>query len=86
MLQNRFLAAAVSARVPITLYLIDGIKPQGQIESFDQYGLVLSGSSFTSTPFPRSCRCEISISHSIRQGLNRLPTKQLEPLCTRGER
>jgi host factor-I protein len=45
MLQNRFLAAAVSARVPITLYLINGIKLQGQIESFDQYGLVLSGSS-----------------------------------------
>jgi host factor-I protein len=45
MLQNRFLAAAVSARVPITLYLTNGIKLQGRIESFDQYGLVLSGSS-----------------------------------------
>jgi host factor-I protein len=45
MLQDRFLAAAASGQVPVTLYLINGIKLQGQIESFDQYGLVLGGSS-----------------------------------------
>jgi host factor-I protein len=44
-LQNRFLAAAVSAGMPMTLYLTNGIKLQGQIVPFDLYGLILKRSS-----------------------------------------
>jgi RNA chaperone Hfq len=31
--------------VPVTVYLVNGIRLQGQIESHDQFGLMLSGIS-----------------------------------------
>jgi host factor-I protein len=45
MLQDQFLNAVVNDAVPVTVYLVNGIRLQGQIESFDQYGLILGGSS-----------------------------------------
>jgi host factor-I protein len=45
MLQDQFLKAIVQARAPVTIYLMNGIRLVGQIESFDQYGLVLGGTS-----------------------------------------
>ena len=45
MLQEQFLSAIVEVRIPVTLYLVNGIKLQGEIESFDQYGLLLRGSA-----------------------------------------
>jgi host factor-I protein len=45
MLQDKFLTAIVEARVPVTVYLVNGIRLQAQIDSFDQYGLILSGTS-----------------------------------------
>ena len=44
-MQDEFLKALVEARVPVTLYLLNGIRLLGQIESFDQYGVVLGGAS-----------------------------------------
>jgi host factor-I protein len=44
-MQDEFLAAAAIDRVPVTVYLVNGIRLQGHIESFDQYGLILGGSS-----------------------------------------
>lgn len=40
-LQDPFLNALRREHVPVSVYLINGIKLQGQIESFDQYVLLL---------------------------------------------
>jgi host factor-I protein len=45
MLQDQFINALVEARVQVTIYLVNGIRLQAQIDSFDQYGLILSGTS-----------------------------------------
>jgi host factor-I protein len=40
-LQDPFLNALCRERVPVSLYLANGIKLQGQIESFDPYVVLL---------------------------------------------
>ena len=40
-LQDPFLNACRKERVPVSIYLISGIKLQGQIESFDQFVILL---------------------------------------------
>lgn len=40
-LQDPFLNALRKEKVAVSIYLINGIKLQGQIESFDQYVVVL---------------------------------------------
>ena len=40
-LQDPFLNALRKEHVPVAIYLVNGIKLQGQIESFDQYVLLL---------------------------------------------
>jgi host factor-I protein len=45
MLQDQFLHALVEGRVPVTIYLVNGIRLLGEIDSYDQYGLMLRGSS-----------------------------------------
>lgn len=41
MLQDPFINALRKERVPVSVYLVNGIKLQGQIESFDQYVVLL---------------------------------------------
>jgi host factor-I protein len=45
MLQDQFLKNMVQTRVPVTIYLMNGIRLLGEVESFDQYGLVLGGTT-----------------------------------------
>ncbi|MDX1706723.1 RNA chaperone Hfq [Pseudidiomarina sp.] len=40
-LQDPFLNALRRERVPVAIYLVNGIKLQGQIESFDQFVILL---------------------------------------------
>ena len=40
-LQDPFLNALRKERIPVSVYLVNGIKLQGQIESFDQFVVVL---------------------------------------------
>ncbi len=40
-LQDPYLNALRKERVPVSIYLISGIKLQGQIESFDQFVILL---------------------------------------------
>lgn len=40
-LQDPFLNALRKERVPVAIYLINGIKLQGQIDSFDQFVVLL---------------------------------------------
>jgi host factor-I protein len=43
-LQDPFLNALRKERIPISIYLVNGIKLQGQIESFDQFVVLLKNS------------------------------------------
>ncbi len=43
-LQDPFLNALRKEQVPVAIYLVNGIKLQGQIESFDQYVVLLKNS------------------------------------------
>lgn len=40
-LQDPFLNALRKERIPVAIYLVSGIKLQGQIESFDQFVILL---------------------------------------------
>ena len=40
-LQDPYLNALRKERVPVAIYLVNGIKLQGQIESFDQFAILL---------------------------------------------
>ena len=40
-LQDPFLNALHKDRIPVSIYLVSGIKLQGQIESFDQFVILL---------------------------------------------
>lgn len=40
-LQEPFLNALRKERIPVSIYLVNGIKLQGQIDSFDQYVVLL---------------------------------------------
>ncbi len=44
MLQDPFLNALRKERVPVSIYLVNGIKLQGHIESFDQFVVLLRNS------------------------------------------
>jgi len=41
MLQEPFLNALRAKNVPVSIYLVNGIKLQGQIEAFDQFVILL---------------------------------------------
>lgn len=41
MLQDPFLNALREESIPVSMFLVNGIKLQGQIESFDQYVVLL---------------------------------------------
>lgn len=43
-LQDPYLNALRRERVPVAIYLVNGIKLQGQIEAFDQFAILLKNS------------------------------------------
>ena len=46
-LQDPFLNTLRRERVPVSIYLVNGIKLQGQIESFDQFVLLLKNNNIS---------------------------------------
>lgn len=44
LLQDPFLNFLRKERIPVSIYLVNGIKLQGQIDSFDQYVVLLKNS------------------------------------------
>ncbi|MDT8364246.1 MAG: RNA chaperone Hfq [Nitrosomonas sp.] len=44
LLQDPFLNILRKERIPVSIYLVNGIKLQGQIDSFDQYVVLLRNS------------------------------------------
>ena len=47
LLQDPFLNALRREHVPVSIYLVNGIKLQGQVESFDQYVGLLRNTAVT---------------------------------------
>ena len=47
LLQDPFLNALRREHVPVSIYLVNGIKLQGQVESFDQYVVLLRNTAIT---------------------------------------
>lgn len=45
LLQDPFLTALLKQRIPVSVYLTNGIKLQGQISSFDQHVLLLKNNN-----------------------------------------
>lgn len=43
-LQDPFLNILRKEKIPVSIYLVNGIKLQGQIDSFDQYVIILKNS------------------------------------------
>jgi host factor-I protein len=43
-LQDPFLNALRKERIPVSIYLVNGIKLQGQVDSFDQFVVLLKNS------------------------------------------
>ncbi len=43
-LQDPFLNVLRKERIPVSIYLVNGIKLQGQVESFDQFMVLLKNS------------------------------------------
>lgn len=52
LLQDPFLNALRREHVPVSIYLVNGIKLQGQVESFDQYVVLLKN---TVTQMVQAC-------------------------------
>ena len=55
-LQDPFLNALRRERVPVSIYLVNGIKLQGQIESFDQFVILLKNIASLKTACRRRSR------------------------------
>ena len=45
LLQDPFLNALRKEHIPVSIYLVNGIKLQGQVESFDQYVVLLKNTT-----------------------------------------
>lgn len=43
-LQEPFLNALRKEKIPVAIYLVNGIKLQGQVDSFDQFAVLLKNS------------------------------------------
>ena len=68
LLQYPFLNALRKEHVPVSIYLVNGIKLQGQVESFDQYVVLLRNTSVTQMVYKHAISTvvparAVSISH-----------------------
>ena len=68
LLQDPFLNALRKGHVPVSIYLVNGIKLQGQVESFDQYVVLLRNTSVTQMVYKHAISTvvparAVSISH-----------------------
>ena len=68
LLQDPFLNALRKEHVPVSIYLVNGMKVQGQVESFDQYVVLLRNTSVTQMVYKHAISTvvparAVSISH-----------------------
>ena len=73
LLQDPFLNALRKEHVPVSIYLVNGTKLQGQFESFDQYVVLLRNTSVTQMVYKHAISTvvparAVSISHDNPKG------------------
>ena len=73
-LQDPFLNALRRERVPVSVYLVNGIKLQGQVESFDQYVVLL-----------KSTVIQMVYKHAISTIMPSAPVQLFEPEVDDGD-
>ena len=78
-LQDPFLNALRKERVPVSIYLVNGIKLQGQIDSFDQFVVLLKNS--VSQMVYKHAISTVVPSRNVRLATdeNGVPTTTIEP-------
>lgn len=89
LLQDPFLNALRKEHVPVSIYLVNGIKLQGQVESFDQYVVLLRNTSVTQMVYKHAISTivparAVSIQHDGKPNVTRTaPTlQQVETIVT----
>src|SRR5258708_39502405 len=74
LLQDPFLNTLRKEHVPVSIYLVNGIKLQGQIESFDQY-VVLLRNSGTQLVYKHAIST-VGPSRPINPGADKAPSRR----------
>lgn len=76
-LQDPFLNALRRERIPVSIYLVNGIKLQGQIDSFDQFVILLKSTvsqmvykHAISTVVPAKMPAKLTINNDDETGTN----------------
>ncbi|MDO4433868.1 MAG: RNA chaperone Hfq [Alysiella sp.] len=85
LLQDPFLNALRREHVPVSIYLVNGIKLQGQVESFDQYVVLLRNTSVTQMVYKHAISTivparAVSLQHDGNKPIN--PRTQLQQIET----
>ena len=81
LLQDPFLNALRKEHVPVSIYLVNGIKLQGQVESFDQYVVLLRNTSVTQMVYKHAISTivparSVSIQHDGKTSVTPRPALQ----------
>lgn len=84
LLQDPFLNALRKEHVPVSIYLVNGIKLQGQVESFDQYVVLLRNTSVTQMVYKHAISTivparAVSIQHDGNKATTAVPTTAPRP-------
>jgi host factor-I protein len=76
-LQDPYLNTLRKERIPVSIYLVNGIKLQGQIESFDQFVVLLRNS--VSQMVYKHAISTVVPSKSVRLPASDMPDEESEP-------
>lgn len=87
LLQDPFLNALRKEHVPVSIYLVNGIKLQGQVESFDQYVVLLRNTSVTQMVYKHAISTivparAVSLQHDIKTAAPITKTSALQQVET----
>ena len=83
-LQDPFLNTLRKEHVPLSMFLVNGIKLMGTIESFDQYVVMLRGPSGTQLIYKHAIDQGVLTLEVVQQGSMRLCSPLSIPATSRG--
>lgn len=79
LLQDPYLNALRKERVPVSIYLVNGIKLQGQIESFDQFVILLKN-SVSQMVYKHAISTIVPVRNVRIPNIEDLETSELDPV------
>ncbi|MFC2506791.1 MAG: RNA chaperone Hfq [Kingella sp. (in: b-proteobacteria)] len=90
LLQDPFLNALRKEHVPVSIYLVNGIKLQGHVESFDQYVVLLRNTSVTQMVYKHAISTivpsrSVSVQNDTKPAATRPALQQVETITTATE-